>query len=57
MVPQRMRIQPIRNSFLLMRAKRGVFDARLQWQGMMNLYKRSIFIITQTQFATQTQVT
>ena len=32
------------------RAFRDVFDARLQWQGMVNLYKRS-------QFATQTQVT
>ena len=38
------------------RAKRYVFDARLQWQGMVNLYKRSIFVITQTQFATQIQV-
>ena len=33
-----------------------VFQARLQWQEMVNLYKRSIFVITQTQFATQTQV-
>ena len=39
------------------RAKRDVFDARLQWQGMVNLYKRSIFVITQAQFAAQTQVT
>ncbi len=38
------------------RAFRDVFHARLQWQGMVNLYKRSIFVITQTQFATQTQV-
>ena len=38
------------------RAKRDVFDARLQWQGMVNLYKRSIFVITQTQFSNQTQV-
>ena len=28
------------------RAKRDFFDARLQWQGMVNLYKRSIFVIT-----------
>ena len=39
------------------RAFRDVFHARLQWQGMVNLYKHSIFVITQTQFATQTQVT
>ena len=39
------------------RAERDVFHARLQWQGMVNLYKRSIFVITQTQFATQTQIT
>ena len=37
---------------------RDAFHARLQWQGMVNLYKRSIFVITQgTQFAIQTQVT
>ena len=39
------------------RAFRDVFHARRQWQGMVNLYKRSIFVITQTQFANQTQVT
>ena len=39
------------------RAKLDVFDASLQWQGMVNLYQRSIFVITQTQFAIQTQVT
>ncbi len=38
-------------------AFRDVFHARLQWQVMVNLYKRSIFVITQTQFATQIQVT
>ena len=37
-------------------AKCDIFDARIQWQEMVNLYKRSIFVITQTQFATQTQV-
>ena len=31
------------------RAFRDVFHARLQWQGMVNLYKRSIFVITPTQ--------
>ena len=39
------------------RAERDVFYARLQWQGMVNLYKRGIFVITQTKFATQTEVT
>ncbi len=39
------------------RAKHDVFYARLQWEGMVNLHKRSIFVIMQTQFATQTQVT
>ena len=34
-----------------------VFDARLQWQGIVNLYKGSIFVIAQTQFDTQTQIT
>ena len=31
--------------------------ARLQWQGMVNLYKHSIFVITETQFTIQIQVT
>ncbi len=39
------------------RAKHDIFDARLQWQGMVHLYKHNIFVITQTQFATQTKVT
>ncbi len=39
------------------RTFRDVFHARLQWQGMVNLYKRRIFVITQAQFSTQTQVT
>ena len=44
-------------SYLCARAKSDVFDARLPWQGMMNLYTNAVFVITQTQFATQTQVT
>ena len=32
------------------RAERDVFYARLQWQGKVNLYKRSIFVITHTIF-------
>ena len=39
------------------RAQRNVFHARLQRKGTVNLYKRSIFVITETQFAIQTQVT
>ncbi len=34
-----------------------VFYARLPWQGMVKLYKGSIFVITETQFAIQCQVT
>ena len=33
------------------RAEYDVFYARLQWQGMVTLYKGSIFVITETQFA------
>ena len=39
------------------RASRDVFHARLPWQGMVKLYKGSIFVITETQFAIQSQVT
>ncbi len=39
------------------RTKRDVFDARLQWQGIVNLYKRRIFVITEIQFAIQSKVT
>ena len=38
-------------------AKRDVFHARLPLQGMMELYKDSIFVITETQFVIQSQVT
>ena len=38
-------------------AYRDVFQAHPQWQGMVNLYKRSVFVITQTQCATQTHDT
>ena len=34
-----------------------VFQAGLPWQGMAKLYKGSIFVITETQFAIQSQVT
>ena len=37
-------------------AYRDVFQARLPWQEMVKLNKGSIFIITETQFATQSQV-
>ena len=32
------------------------FDARLSWQGMVKLYKGSIFVITETQFVIKSQV-
>ena len=39
------------------RAHCDVFQAGLSWQGMAKLYKCSIFVITETQFAIQNQVT
>ena len=39
------------------RASRDVFHARLPWQGMVKLSKGCIFVITETQFAIQSQVT
>ena len=38
-------------------ASRDVFHARPPWQGMVKLYKGSIFVITETQFAIQSQFT
>ena len=37
-------------------AHRDVFQARPPWQDMVKLNKGSIFIITETQFAIQSQV-
>ena len=37
-------------------ANRRVFQARLSWQVMVKLNKGSIFVITETQFAIQSQV-
>ena len=37
-------------------AHRDVFQARLPWEEMVKLNKGSIFIITETQFAIQSQV-
>ena len=37
-------------------AQRDIFLARLPWEDMVKLNKGSIFIITETQFAIQTQV-
>ena len=34
-----------------------VFQAGLPWQGMAKLYKGSMFVITETQYAIQSQVT
>ena len=39
------------------RAHCDVFQAGLPWQWMAKLYKGSIFVITETQFAFQSQVT
>ena len=39
-----------------MRARSDVFHARLSWQEMVKLYKGSIFVITEEQFAIQSQV-
>ncbi len=39
------------------RASRDAFLARPPWQRMVKLYKASIFVITETQFAIQRQVT
>ena len=38
------------------RTDRDVFHARLPWKVMLKLYKGSIFVITETQFAIQCQV-
>ena len=38
-------------------AHRDVFQARLPWQEMVKLNKGGIFVITETQFAIQSQVT
>ena len=38
-------------------AHRDVFQARLPWQEMVKLNKGSIFVITETQFAIQSEVT
>ena len=37
-------------------AHRDVFQARLSWQEMLKLNKGSIFVITEIQFAIQSQV-
>ena len=39
------------------RADCDVFHARLPWKVMVKLYKGSIFVITETPFAIQSQVT
>ena len=39
------------------RAHCDVFQARWPWQGIVKLYKGSIFVITETQIAIQSQVT
>ena len=38
-------------------AKHNVFHSCPPWKGMVKLYKYSIFVIMETQFAIQSQVT
>ena len=39
------------------RAHCDVFHARPPWRGIVKFYKDSIFVITETEFAIQSQVT
>ena len=45
------------SGFNLSGAYCDVIYARLPWQGMVKLYKGNMFVITETQFAIQGQVT
>ena len=57
MVPKRMDSTNQTRLPAVARAHCGVFQAGLPWQGMAKLYKGSIFVITETQFAFQSEVT
>ena len=57
MVPKRMDSTNQTRRHAVSRAHCDVFQAGQPWQGMAKLYKGSIFIITETQFAFQSQVT
>ena len=55
MVPKESGFNLSRAAYL--RAECDVFFARLPWQEMAKLFKCTIFVITETQFAIQGQVT
>ena len=57
MVPKESGFNQSETASCLWRAEYDVFYARLPWQGMVKLYKGNIFIITETQFVIQGQVT
>ena len=57
MVPKRMDSTNQTRLSAVARALCDVSHAGPHWQGMAKLYKGSIFIITETQFACQSQVT
>ena len=56
MVPKRMDSANQTRLPAVARAHCDVFQAGLPWQGMAKLYKGSIFVIMETQFAFQSQV-
>ena len=56
MVPKRMDSTNQKRLPADARASRDVLHARLPQQGMVKLYKGSIFVITETQIAIQSQV-
>ena len=57
MVPNRMDSTKQKRRPSVARAHCDVSQAGLPWQGMAKLYKCSIFVITETPFAIQSQVT
>ena len=56
MVPKRVDSTNLKRLPANAHAHRDVFQARLPWQDMVKLNKGSIFVITETQFAIQSQV-
>ena len=56
MVPTRMDSTNQTRLPVVARAHYDVFHAGLPWQEMAKLYKGSIFVVTETQFAFQSQV-
>ena len=56
MVPKRVNSTNQKRLPANVHAHRDVFQARLSWQEMVKLNKGSIVVITETQFAIQSQV-